>query len=266
MSSGMRQAAFLALLGLCLPLGCDGEEDEADPLRDLAGFCRAWSLRVCTEAVVGACQATSVQACQERQSAHCQAVFGADPDASYQRPLANGCLEAVAAAYQDARLSREEFRLVQGTGEPVGPCATVVTGSGVDGAACARASDCDGTRGFVCLRPTPDATEGLCKVPVTRSGGQSCDRPEQSCAAGFYCDGRNCLEARGEGEACGAAVPCGDAFRCVSDVCAPRSARGLACTSDEECLSGLCVIGGAGGVCVESIVLSPAEPACAALR
>jgi len=110
----------------------------------------------------------------------------------------------------------------------------------------------------------------VCEEP--RSEGEDCDDYYEPCAEGLYCDTIDgCLPPHGLGEECGTWEPCAADLYCASDytcqpaageneacdypnpdcgdglycesgtyVCVAKAADGEPCTSEEQCLSGVC--------------------------
>src|SRR5690606_20747137 len=95
----------------------------------------------------------------------------------------------------------------------------------VDGRCCNAV--CDGA----CDRCDVAGFEGVCTPAAGAPGDPSC--------APFVCDGTSA----GCPTRCTQEAQCGDAHHCGGRTCVPREARGAACSSDSQCLSGHCVDG-----------------------
>lgn len=176
---------------------------------------------------------------------------------------ADACLSAVEAAYADADLTGDELVTVLHLGPP---CDAVVRGPQARGETCSENHDCDASNGFSCVKRGGSAT-GSCQVPELVGAGQKCEALQQTCGAGFYCNGENCIAAKDPGETCTSNDECGPTARCdTSSSCVARLAVGASCTQNEECASELCYMLGGSSTCVDRIRLSPAEPVCENLR
>ncbi len=226
-----------AVFGLAAGCGSDSPETPPDPLATHAGFCEEWAAEACNEEVVNACASASREACLNRQAQFCATVV---PATAYRRDAADDCLDAVGAAYADARLSGEEVAVVLRSGAP-----------------------CD----FACVM-----VDGECIEPTVIGGGEECGAVATVCEEGFYCDGNNCLARRSEGRSCSEEIPCVEDLRCVGEAgamtCVAKSPTGQACTEDADCLSGICTVpaGETEGICIAELILSAAEPVCSDLR
>lgn len=239
-------------------LSC-GNSDESPALsRD--GFCQQWSERACSDEVVSACQAQDTESCRTTQKGFCLDLVPKE----FSSERANECLGAVGSAYADADLTGEELNTVMRLGVP---CNRVVKGPIGKGGSCTQDADCDGPGGYLCVTKA-DGAQGTCQIPETVGAGLQCDAAQQICGAGFYCNGANCIAVKAVGQPCADDVECGEAALCTADgLCTARLAVSAPCTSDEQCLSGLCYdFGGSGATCVDRLRLSPSEPACQQLR
>lgn len=256
---------FLAplLLGLALQLGCSGEEaPEPNPLANKAGFCKQWAQAACQEKVVSACDAASVDDCVASQRAFCE---GAAP-MTYASTKADACIAAVKAAYADADLTAEEIQVVRYLGPP---CDQLSKGLLDEGDDCAADEECNTAAGLHCIRKQ-DVVLGSCQTPQEVAAGDFCDEPSQVCAAGYYCNGENCVIFKKTNGACSADYECKPVDHCVIEAdadqgtCTPRLELNEACTADEDCQSGYCVSksGSTEGECASMIRLSRSEPLC----
>jgi hypothetical protein len=230
-------------------------EDEKPP-RNREQFCHAWAEAACSENAVDYCQAADVEACQDTQDEFCHDLVPED----FSDTNGDECIDAVAAAYKDGTLDEDELAIVLRLGEP---CNELVVGPGEEGDDCDELNDCDTSSGLQCIRKA-DADEGTCEVPEEVGGGRSCEAAQKTCEPGFYCNGKNCIEASAEvDDPCTIQEECGGVGYCSSaGVCAEGVDVGDACTTDHECLEGLCY----DGLCTDLIRLARSEPLCENLR
>ncbi len=245
--------------------GCGSDKkhgtQQEDPLEHVTGFCQEWGRRACNATVVDAC-ASKVEDCQEKQALFCLSIL----PPNYAKKNAKACLDAVAAAYLDAKLDAKEYDTVINLGPP---CDKLIEGPGEAGAACRDTFECNTLEDLICVaRP---GEPGTCQVPVTQGGGRSCIEAFQVCESDFYCNGSNCVERRAAGQPCSAQDPCTEDSTCAGPegaaVCTPKKPDREPCTSDDECVSKLCGLSGAGatGRCAPQILLDVADPLCSNL-
>lgn len=243
--------------GLSLFLfSCSG--DDAKP-RTREVFCQEWAVQACSSAVVSACQATSAETCRLTQQGFCMNLV---PN-TFSDESADACLAAVGAAYADADLTGDELATVLELGAP---CNRVVGGAAGRGETCANDGDCSGSALECVIKGGQSA--GTCQVPEAVGAGLKCAAAQQVCVPGFYCNGANCIEAKGEGETCTNDQECGADGWCGADgLCASRLAVNEACTSSNQCLSSLCYsFASVDRTCIDRLRLSRSEPVCADLR
>lgn len=232
--------------------GCG--EDEKPP-RNREQFCHSWAVAACSEDVVKYCQAEDAEACHDSQDEFCHELV---PD-DFSDEMGDECLEAVESAYKNGDLDGDELAVVLRLAEP---CNGLIVGPGEEGESCTEHDDCDTSSGLECIRKADD-DEGTCEVPAEVGGGRSCEAAQKTCEPGFYCNGKNCIEAGGAGDACTIQEQCGEGGFCGSDsLCADRLAVGSDCSADHECAEGICY----EGVCTSNIRLARAEPLCDSLR
>jgi hypothetical protein len=229
-----------------------------DPLANRGGFCGQWGKVACSAQVQKDCAASSAEKCIDAQDLYCRQIVDSD---AYSPEFAEQCLEAVKAAYADARLTAEELGVVTKLAEP---CDKLLTGAGVTGDACSRDFDCDTHANLRCvLRPTG---EGTCQEPVEVEGGFPCTSAEQVCKTGLYCDGTNCLARKAEGAACDTVALCREDLKCegTPGTCVARAGNAEDCANDADCVSNICAksTGVATGKCVNDIILQPTNPLC----
>lgn len=232
--------------------GCQ-EEDE--PLTRVE-FCSSWADAVCGAEVLSVCQNEESQ-CQASQAASCREWLSAD----FQDEGVDACLSAVRKAYSDADLDAKELAVVWHLGAP---CNKIVV-AGEGGARCERDADCSGASGLTCV--LKDRSTGTCERAESVAAGFSCEQANQTCEEGFYCNGDNCIVAAELGEACNNDNQCVKGLFCQNELCEAQLAVGADCMTDRECESGICYqVDTNEHVCVDRIRLSPAEPACDALK
>lgn len=250
--NGIRWALVCALLspGMLAVAGCQGEPLERE------GFCERWGSAACTSEVISVCQ-TTASSCQASQAASCRDWLPSD----FQDVGVGECLDAVRAAYEDADLDADELDVVWRLGAP---CNRIVV-AGESGDACQRDDDCSRSAGLTCV--FKDEASGTCQRAELVEAGFSCSEADQACEPGFYCDGEHCVVGGDAEDSCKNDSQCGLGLFCSNEVCAERLPVGADCTSDSECESRICYEVDAGErVCVDRIRLSPAEPACDALK
>jgi hypothetical protein len=243
----------LATLLLCAPLACPAEDDALTRIE----FCEAWASRACNSEVVSICQASSAEACQEAQSAFCGSVV----PAAFTADAADKCLDAVANAYADADLTRDELDTVLTLGPP---CDELAKGSTPSEGACGSDVDCEAASGYRCVIKGGE-TVGTCQVPEEVEPGLRCDAPEQVCTEGFFCNNDNCVQTLEVGEGCVNHAECGASGFCSEELCRERFALNAECSFHEQCNSGICYEGSVTA-CADRVRLSPAEPLCQQLR
>jgi hypothetical protein len=259
------------LVGLfaLLPFACSGNKKEGpgaeDPYATRSAFCGAWAAAACSAATVQSCGAASSEECVASQQQFCEKLV---PTLGYTSANAQPCLDAVSAAYSDAKLDAAERDVVRSLASP---CDKLSSGFIGEGEVCDETSDCATIDGFECVIALGE-THGVCAKPIEVGGGESCEDTGSVCASGFYCDAssRHCLAAAGEGDACSGDAPCRQEYQCTgaegAQTCVAKAASGD-CTSDDDCASDLCqrAAGASKGTCVQEIILSPLEPICADL-
>jgi len=221
-------------------------------------FCDQWAAAACNSKVVEACAAATVDSCVAKQTAYC---LGLVPP-YYSSENAKACIEAVKAAYSDAKLTAAEVAVVRHGGAP---CDKLNKGTKALGDSCEASDECNSIEDQVCIEK-PGEQSGTCQVPKEVGGGFSCTGADEVCAPGFYCDGANCIAGKTSGQTCGGVVTCAADFLCQGTLCVAKGDVATSCTEDEECKSGICAKPAVGpGKCVESVVLTPTDPVCQSL-
>jgi hypothetical protein len=239
-------------------------------------FCESFGKAACNDTVVSKCSGggTDVDKCVASQAAFCMTML--EVPAFYSSENAKACLDAVTAAYKDAKLTAAEVQIVR---ELAAPCDKLIKGPGSTGSTCTSTTDCNALEDLSCVMRPGDAM-GSCQVPEIVGGGISCAAPERVCEDSFYCNGQNCIERpKQAGAACAADIPCSADFTCVdtspgagtnqpcsaasdSCSCGARANTGSACVVSDECKSGVC----ADDLCQELVELTAAADFCRQLR
>jgi hypothetical protein len=227
----------------------------------LNSFCQARATAECSNAVVLAC-AVAVSTCVTNRQAVC--VTSAPPNTVYNPDAAEGCVDEVASAYADAKLTLLESQAIDAA------CLPVFNGPGVTGAACQVDTDCQVGSMLRCVL-APNSNQGTCQVPEMVMGGGSCSAPAEQCIAGYHCGlTANCDIDQAAGETCAASTPCAPGLACgASGTCVSKSPDGSQCTTDDDCANGICNgagVAGATPLCVSEITLATMEPFCVASR
>jgi hypothetical protein len=262
------------LLGFIACLGACSSKDTTDPYATVSEFCAAWGKEACTSLVVSHCSGMDTtsaltEACVEKQQTFCEGLVAPNA-AGFSSAQAKTCLSAVSAAYADASLSASEIATVR---HLEAPCNHLIKGPQAEGDSCTQDTDCDTVKNVQCVMKSG---VGTCVIPTAVANGFSCAAPAASCMTGFYCDGSHCVSSDAIGEKCDADFECATGLTCkgvdadagvTSGKCAARVSQ-TACTGDSDCTTNVCDIatGASTGMCVNSIILSPAESVCGDLR
>ncbi len=251
----------LWLIAITGPLVLACGEDAPQPPGNAVAFCTAWGKAACNDFAMDRCGSPDEDQCVEYQQEDCLRRVDAE---KYDKAGADECLNAVKAAYDDAKIDGEEWATLF---ELSGPCSGVQSSPADPGDSCSKDSDCDVAAGQSCvLRPAKNA-KGQCYEPEPATGGESCDDPQVQCAEGFYCDGEHCLASGKKGGDCSAKEPCKDGLRCVDDgdtaTCEEKLELRATCASNDECQSGLCAAASNGKKgCATSVLLDFGNSIC----
>lgn len=255
-----RQLFLSSMLGGLLLAGSQlaaCSDDDPAP-RTRAEFCRDWADAACSDDTVTACQAADEDACRLSQQAYCQDLV---PE-TFSDAQGDACIDTVRDAYDDGDLTSTEIDAVRRLG---GECSRIVTGTRAVGQSCDTNNDCDRSTGVECVR-RGGTRGGTCQTPEVVGAGQACTDLAETCPAGFFCDGSNCIATLDVGSACQNDVQCEPGYCSADDVCVARLSVGSDCTSDNECESQLCYAANGESTCADLIRLSPAEDMCSDLR
>jgi hypothetical protein len=255
-SAFFRGASAAALV---LAAACSSSTGPKYP--DLLSFCGGRAAAECSPAVVLACAAPSSSTCTSARQTVCTSSVPAN--STYNAAAAEACVSEVSSAYSDAAVSLAESTAINAA------CVPVFDGPGAKDAACQGDSDCKLSAGLHCVLRAA-SNQGTCQVPTMVSGGGSCAAADAQCSTGFHCGPTANCDADGAMQApCDPADPCGPGLMCSTGaICVAKNADGTACTSNDDCLNGICneATGAASGLCVSQITLSPDEPFCVASR
>jgi len=237
---------------------CSGKDGPKYP--DTSAYCNGRAEAECSKEVVLACALPDRTRCVSQRQAAC--VSATPAGTSYNAGGAEGCVNAVATAYADAKLSTQENRTMTET------CAAVFEGPGIANTTCKKDIECKVSGGLRCvLRGGSDT--GSCQIPQRVMGGGVCSSPSQLCVEGFHCGPSDHCDINGQvGEPCTELLPCVESARCTAGKCEKKLDDGSLCTSDQECVNALCArgTGSAQGRCVSQMILAPNEPFCIDVR
>lgn len=264
----MGKAATVAAL-VAVHLGCAaGSEDVPEKpvarYASLDDFCRGRAEAECNDTVLGKCRVKDKNACITSRAAICKASI--PQGVTYVATAGEACIRTVRDAYGDAALQGAELTAIQRA------CSTKVFGGpGVARDPCTVDYDCDGTRGFECIRGWGQ-DQGKCLVPVAVGAGAACSGEADRCPDDFYCDftSKVCKPRPGAGEPCQPNyTPCVDQAVCVGGGpfgggCRAKSSAGESCRYDSDCADGACEkpSGSPKGACAPVITMSPLSDAC----
>src|SRR6478609_2805059 len=141
----MGKSLGFSFILLCLSAigGCSSAETAFDPNASVSSFCGNWAKAACSNETVLACagadkvDADLTDSCAISQRLFCERLV---PHEGYSSLKATQCLNAVQAAYKDARLSAEEVLTVRHLGEP---CSHLIKGPKRAAESCATNNDCN---------------------------------------------------------------------------------------------------------------------------
>jgi hypothetical protein len=260
----IRRLLALSLV-LVVALACSSSKKGSGSTanKTAAQFCENFGKAACNATVVSKCSGggDNIENCVSAQADFCMNALV--KPLYYSNEHAKACLDYVKKAYEDAKLTADEVKVVR---ELADPCDKLIEGPGDVGAVCTTIYDCNTLVDLSCVMRAGETT-GTCQVAEIVGGGFSCSQPNQICDTGFYCDGQNCLaRPNTEGASCSAEIPCAEDFKCLgsatSAICTAKSDTGEDCTSNLDCKSGVC----SGPICVELVELTHTDPFCADLR
>jgi hypothetical protein len=223
---------------------------------DSGSYCEGRAQAECSDQVLLAC-GTRKELCTPARQTAC--VNERPLGKTFDSARAEACVNSVAAAYADAKLTKDEITTYNAI------CALVFDGTGIRNAACQTDGDCAQADGLKCV-PGAGSAAGTCQVPRTVQPGGKCDTSDALCADGYYCGPTQyCIIDADTNEACAPATPCKATLKCgAAGKCEPKLLDATACTADGECASGICPAG--INVCVSVITLAPNEPFCVGTR
>jgi hypothetical protein len=260
----MKSYAFLVGFFACLG-ACSAKDQSPDPYATVSEFCGAWGKAACNSMVVSNCSGSSTTTtltdqCVQSQQTFCEGIV---PNTGYSSAQATRCLDAVGAAYADAKLSATDIATVRHLGDP---CNHLIKGPKAVGDSCTVDTDCDTVKNVQCVLKKG---VGTCVVPMLVGPGTSCAAPGAACGVDFYCDGSHCVQSTAVGDPCASDFECASGLSCdaATGNCATRVNPAM-CMADGDCTTGVCDIVGTApnGACVDSIILAHAEGICGDLR
>lgn len=254
----MTSRRVIASLVVALLPACSLGDSDDKKERTRVEFCADWASAACSDEVLDVCNSDTAEACQESQAEYCLTLVPED----FSDREGDACISAVKAAYADGQLCDEELGTVLRLATP---CDRLIVGPNEEGEACTQSSDCDRSAGLDCVRKA-DADEGSCEVPEVTGAGRACDEAQQTCEAGFFCDGSNCIEAKGVGAQCTIPEQCEAGTQCIQGECTELLVDGEPCEQDDECAAGICYEYDGETTCTDRIVISRAEPICELLK
>jgi hypothetical protein len=240
-----------------MTLGSCSATDKGPKYPDVNSFCNGRAEAECSGEVIRACAAADAAHCIAKRQAAC---VGSTPTGTtYNSNSAEGCINAVSAAYSDARVTLEENVASNAA------CIRVFDGAGAVNATCTKDIDCKASAELRCVVGGGLST-GTCQVPERVQGGGSCAVSNQLCIDGFHCGATKHCDVNSQvAEPCDDTLPCVETARCAATgMCEKRFDDGTACMADTECLHGICArgTGAAAGLCVSQVTLAPNEPFC----
>jgi hypothetical protein len=244
--------AFLALAA------CSGKDEPKYPTT--ASYCAARAEAECSKEVLLACAIPDQARCITKRQDAC---FAAYPNGMPYNPNgAEPCVTAVAAAFADAKISSLESRTMREA------CVALFDGPGVTDATCREDIDCKVSASLRCVL-RGGSLIGTCQVPQVVTGGGVCSALSQSCVAGYHCGPTDHCDVNSQvGEACRDVFPCVEIAYCNTGKCEKKLEDGTPCSSDQQCLSAMCLrgIGASQGLCASQMTLAPNEPFCVEAR
>jgi hypothetical protein len=268
----MRHCLFVsAVLGLsCLQCSTTTETKGAK-YPDATSFCAGVAAAECSDAVVQACAAANKNTCITKEEATCTSTYitpALSAGYGYNSGPAENCVNAISAAYSDAKIDSTDLANIAAA------CGPVFSGAGAKGSSCAVDADCAQADGLRCvIHAAPSAgdageIEGTCQVPQTVNGGGTCSAVDAQCVTGYHCGTTShCDQNEALNASCSGADPCDTGLMCTAGRCVAKIANGSDCTTNDECASGICIaVTGANNICSSVETLSPSEPFCAAIR
>jgi hypothetical protein len=229
---------------------------------DLTSFCAGVANAECNSTVLLACAISTPDVCAGNEESACAG--RQPPGTSYNAAAGEGCVNAYAAAYADAKVTLAETNNINQA------CVEVFEGVGIKNASCVADSDCQVGMGLRCVMGS--AGTSTCQVPQSVTGGGSCAAPDQQCVAGYHCGSTAHCDIDGAAtDACSATLPCGAGLMCdlaATNMCIAKGADGSACTTGDQCANGICSIAMsmASGLCVSQVTIAPDEPFCVDAR
>jgi len=246
--------------------GCTGKA--ADPLPkypDANAYCTGRAEAECNGSVITACAVPTKEKCVASRQAACNASIPTGKN--YDSSKAEACIDQVAAAYGDAKLTKDEIKAYSSA------CSVLFSGTGVKDSSCAADGDCKQSEGLRCALSAvagtdggPSGVSGSCQVPKPGQGGDSCSAADVICASGYHCGVSKHCDINGSlGEPCSNGLPCKEMLKCsAASTCEATLPDGSPCTTGSECANGICLDG--SNICVSQVTFAPNEPFCVQAR
>ncbi len=217
-------------------------------------FCVEWAKNECSK-VAPKCVFDNAK-CEVDQKMACQKFATAAKATSAKReyrPANSGrCLSAISSVYGSAMIMASDLANQREA------CERVFQGEAKANETCVVDFDCE--KSLVC-------DKSICAAKKTVGAGANCGNPGEYCPVGQYCAKPMtvfvCAARQGLDKACGADLPCQEKYRCSAGLCKEQFEMSLACTSNQDCKSGLC--DPYSHVCVPFVSFALGSASCKAL-
>jgi len=173
----------------------------------------------------------------------------------YHSEFAQPCIDAHTNAYAMAQLDAAALQSIEQA------CVPVFNMGGAQGSVCTLDTDCDAGSGLSC---EIHGAKGQCETPTPVAAGGECVDPAADCGATNYCEASgHCVADPGMGETCGPGIGCSTGLRCTTaSVCEAQLPDTSACGADTDCVGGICVTTGNGGICAATETFAVGSATC----
>jgi hypothetical protein len=232
----MRTLLVVGLVASAFGIGaCSSSSPSTPPNHDTATFCENLAKAQCQ--VANTC-ASDPTACVTTLTEECNtnAATMEGDGRVYQQPAAQACIDAWSDAVGGSNIL-VKYAALEGNGSISDKCNRVFTGNLAKDSMCTSQYECSGS-----LSCFEDGTSGMafCETETDVAAAGLCGNPGDVCATDTYCTGTpaKCTAAAATGAACDTNTPCVSADHCVAGACAPRSAAGGPCGTDDDSGSG----------------------------
>jgi len=238
-------ACVVAVVSAFTAVGCGGGSEEAQPTPqpaaykypDVAAFCNGIANAQCSKTLGDACNIDTA-ACIPTVQNDCiqgkgEITFGRTVS-YYNAKKADACVDAVKAAYGDAKVEAAEFVTINKA------CDAAFSAGNAAGFACKVDADCDLDAGLSCY--LTEVGKGTCQPAGTIGKGDDCGGGGR-CQADLYCSPNDkiCASGKKEGSPCMPVVqPCENSLLCDNGTCVAKKGKGEACDANEKCASSFC--------------------------